>query len=55
MVWTFGASKSVKMAGIRCMGRHRKTWGECVKDDMKLLGLQPEWDQLRDFIPWANV
>ena len=21
----------------------RKTWGECVKDDIKLLGLQPEW------------
>ena len=22
------------------MGRSRKTWEECVKDDMKLLGLQ---------------
>ena len=31
-----------------------KTWGECVKDDMKLLGLKSEWaifrDIWRDFI-----
>ena len=31
----------------------------CVKDDMKLLGLQPEWaifrDMWRDFIHGANV
>ena len=36
----------------------KKTWRECVKDDMKLLGLQPEWaifrDMWRDFI-WANI
>ena len=25
------------------MDRGWKTWGQCVKDDMKLLGLQPEW------------
>ena len=25
------------------MGRGRKTWEKCVKDDMKLLGLQSEW------------
>ena len=24
-------------AGVRCVGRSRKTWGECVKDDTKLL------------------
>ena len=35
-----------------CMSR--KTWGECVNDDIKLLGVQPEWavfrDTWRDFI-----
>ena len=25
--------------GGRCVGRGRKTWGECVKDDMILFGL----------------
>ena len=38
--------------------RGRKTWGECVKDDMKLLGLQSEWTifrvMWRDFIHGAN-
>ena len=28
------------MAGVRCAGRGRKTWGKCVKRDMKLLVLQ---------------
>ena len=46
---------------MNCVGRGRKTLEEsheCVKDDMKLLGLQPEWtifrDMWRDLI-WANV
>ena len=30
------------------LGRGRKTWGEHVKDDMKLLGLQPEWAIFRE-------
>ena len=34
--------------GGRCVGRSRKMWGECVKDDMKLLRLQPEWAVFRD-------
>ena len=42
----------------RCRGRERKTWKECVDNDMKVLGLHPEWavfrDVWRDFI-WANV
>ena len=33
--------------------------GECVKDDMKFLGLQPEWaifmDVRRDFLHGANI
>ena len=31
-----------KVAGVRCRGRRRKTWRKCVKDDMEVLGLQPE-------------
>ena len=53
------ACRNVVVAGVRCVGRSRKTWGECVKDDMKLLGLQPEWavfrDVWRDSIHGANV
>ena len=30
------------------MCRGRKTWYECVKDDMKVLGLHPEWAVFRD-------
>ena len=47
------ACKNVKMAVIE--GRNRR---ECVKYDMEVLGLRPEWaefrDVWRDFI-WANV
>ena len=35
-------------------GRNRKTWKKCVDDDMRVLGLHPEWavfkDVWRDFI-----
>ena len=30
------------------MGRGRKTWYKCVKNDMKVLGLHPEWAMFRD-------
>ena len=33
------ACRNVVVAGVRCAGRGRKTWYECVKDDMKELGL----------------
>ena len=52
------ACRNVEMAGVRCRGRNRKTWRECVEDEMKVLGLHPVWavfrDMWRDFI-WANV
>ena len=52
------ACRKVEVAGARCKGRKRKTWKECVDDNMKVLGLHPEWavfrDVWRDFI-WANV
>ena len=33
---------------MRCAGRGRKTWRECVKDDTDELGLHPEWAVFRD-------
>ena len=55
------ACRKVEVAGVGCKGRkdlERKTWKECVDNDMKVLGLHPEWavfrDVWRDFI-WANV
>ena len=27
----------------RSRGGSRKTWEQCVKDDLKLLGLHPDW------------
>ena len=36
------ACRNVVVAGVRCAGRGRKTWYECVKDDMKALGLH-QW------------
>ena len=41
------ACRNVVEAWVRCVGR-RMTWGECVKDEMKLLGLQPEWAIFKD-------
>ena len=41
------ACRNVVVAGVRCVGRGRKTWYECVKDDMKVLGLHPEWALFR--------
>ena len=32
------ACRNVAVAGVRCVGRGRKTWKECVKDDMDELG-----------------
>ena len=48
------ACRNVVVAGVRCAGRGRKTLYECVKDDVKVLGLHPEWavfwDMWRGFI-----
>ena len=42
------ACRNVVVAGVRCAGRGRKTWYECVKDDMTVLGLHPEWAVFSD-------
>ena len=33
--------------------RSRKTWEQCARDDMKLLGLHPEWAISRDM--WRDL
>ena len=48
------ACRGLVVEGTRGRGRSRKTWEQCVRDDMKLLGLHPEWavftDMWRDLI-----
>ena len=41
------------MEGARGQGRSRKTWEQCVKDDMKLLSLHSEWAIFRDV--WRDL
>ena len=41
--WVLACRNVEEVAGARCMGRNRKTLRECVKDDMEVLGFQPEW------------
>ena len=33
---------------MSCVNNGRKTWRECIKDDMDELGLHPEWAVFRD-------
>ena len=51
------ACRGLVVEGARGRGRSRKTWEQCVRDDMKLLGLHSEWaifkDMWRDFI-WGK-
>ena len=42
------ACRNAVVAGARGAGRGRKTWYDCVKDDMKELGLHAEWAVFRD-------
>ena len=39
--------------GARGRGRSRKTWEQCVRDDMKLLGLHSEWAIFKDM--WRDL
>ena len=47
------ACRNVVVAGVRCVGRGRKTWRDCVRDDMEELGLHPEWVVFRDV--WRDL
>ena len=40
--------RNVEVGGVKCVGRGRKSWRDCVNDDLKSLGLQPEWEVFRD-------
>ena len=42
-----------KSGGGRVKYVGRKTWGMCIKDDMQLLGLQPEGVIFKDI--WTNL
>ena len=39
--------------GARGRGRIRKTWEQCVRDNMRLLGLHPEWAIFKDM--WRDL
>jgi hypothetical protein len=46
------ACRSFEVVGIRGRGRGRKTWEECVKADMDLLGLSRDW--AKDRCKWKS-
>ena len=47
------ACRGLVVEGTRGRGRSRKTWEQCVRDDMKLLSLHPEWAVFRDM--WRDL
>ena len=47
------ACRGLVVERTRGRGRSRKTWEQCVRDDMKLLGLHPEWAVFRDM--WRDL
>ena len=47
------ACRNVVVAGVRCAGGGRKTWRDCVEDDMDELGLHSEWVVFRDM--WRSL
>src|SRR5664279_444840 len=48
------ACRDLEVDGVKRKGRSRKTWGECVRNDMVSLGLKRDWAlervRWRDFI-----
>ena len=47
------ACRGLVVEGTRSRGRSRKTWEQSVRDDMKLLGLRPEWAVFRGM--WRDL
>ena len=43
------------LAASECSDRGRKTWRKCINDDMKLLGLQPEWALFKDIMDRLHI
>ena len=52
-IWSMSVCRGLVVEGTRGRGRSRKTWEQCVRDDMKLLGLHPEWAVFRDM--WRDL
>ena len=40
---------------MRCAGRGRKTWRECVKDDTDELGLHPEFGSVYGYVESSHI
>ena len=47
------ACRDMEVKGYRGRGKGRKTWGECVDGDMRLLCLKREWAQKR--VRWRGL
>ena len=47
------ACRKVVVAGVKCKGGGRKTWGKCVEDDMEELGMHSEWTVFREM--WRGL
>lgn len=50
--WT-SACRNINVVGARGRGRSRKTWDECIRQDLKALGLRKEWAQ--DKTKWRGL
>ena len=46
------ACQRLEASGRRCRGRDRKTWKECVAEDMKVLGLEER--DVQDRLKWRR-
>ena len=42
------ACRNMKVAGVKCEGGFKRTWEECVRMNMEMLGLEPKWVIFRD-------
>jgi len=45
--------RGFEVAGPKGSGRSRKTWGECVRQDLRALNLEVEWAQ--DWTKWKGL
>jgi len=45
--------RELEVAGAKSRGRSRKTWSECVKTDLRSVGLKKEWAQ--DRVEWKRL
>ena len=50
--WT-SACRNIEVVGTKSRGRNKKTWEECVRQDLKRLGLKKEWAQ--DRTKWRGL